>query len=926
MANWTDTVPTFNPYIQQLPVEAMVTVGMEKQKRYDEGVQRIQQSIDRVAGLDIYRDVDRQHLQSKLNQLGTKLRTVAAGDFSNYQLVNSVSGMASKIAKDPNVIAAVQSTAVIKNNQQIMEEAREKGNLTPQNETYYNKRLSSYLNAGLTDVDGKPIKFNEKYIPYFDHFKYAKEVFDSVKPDGMTWDQVYVTDENGIPKTDAKGQPIYSPTMIRMEKEGLFPQKVKETLNQIFSDPRVSQQLQIDGEYNYSQVSPETLKSRIVEQARNVEVAISDEISRLTLLKNSSQSEAEKKQISDQISNLQNSATLGKEQYAKLLEATEQNPDAVKGLLYKDEVKNRYTTMFGYMKTKQTTMSNPGWEANFKIDQEAFDRYKWQKDYDYRAQNDALNRSLRMREIAAKELEAAAKANPNLFGETELANMSANYDVKMDFEENLQRAADDYSVSSNDFIFKVMYQGNPEEDKRYEQLRKTNTPEEAIAVIIEQDAKKAGMEVGAYRTMKAAEAMEVFNRKGSEKIDFDLADAMQQYTISKRTFQDLNYINQQRNDIVYGGMNGTIAELMSGNEIKPQKIKYRGQEIELSKSDIIDLGVMLRGQKTVFGMFQDDAVLNASKSAEERLNRKGLQGIVNYVLRAEGRGGITDLIRTVGKPIETGVDLYTSITGSTNIDINQIKKVYDKLNTDEWSKTLDRETDFLKRNYVTSPSSKQGLFTGDSKKDNATLMNIKRIAGEFRGAGNLSPDFENFKSAISKLTDPKKATLSLERQLVGGTPQSQIVLYGDNSERVGSMVIQEDEARRFTSPSNFFVPSNITSTQNFINFNNGKTSSGLPNVETFLREGGYLMKSNGDFPNLTGLNGIDVMAHITTNDRGGYYGKIFINDLDKKFLNTPIVYTTPPQDLPTLMATLSSMSASQIMPIISEYKIMNQSK
>ena len=71
MASFTDAIPQFNPYIQQLPVEAMVQVGMEKQQRYDQGLQKIQSQIDQVAGLSLYRDSDKQQLQSKLNELGS---------------------------------------------------------------------------------------------------------------------------------------------------------------------------------------------------------------------------------------------------------------------------------------------------------------------------------------------------------------------------------------------------------------------------------------------------------------------------------------------------------------------------------------------------------------------------------------------------------------------------------------------------------------------------------------------------------------------------------------------------------------------------------------------------------------------------------------------------------------------------------------
>ena len=56
MASFTDNpqlLANFNPYVQQLPVDAMREVGMYKQGKYDEGVQKIQTSIDNVAGLDI---------------------------------------------------------------------------------------------------------------------------------------------------------------------------------------------------------------------------------------------------------------------------------------------------------------------------------------------------------------------------------------------------------------------------------------------------------------------------------------------------------------------------------------------------------------------------------------------------------------------------------------------------------------------------------------------------------------------------------------------------------------------------------------------------------------------------------------------------------------------------------------------------------
>jgi len=147
MASWTDKIPTFNPYVQQLPVEAMVQVGMQKQKQYDEGIQKIQTNIDNVAGLDVANEVDKVYLQSKLNQLGNDLKGVAAGDFSNFQLVNSVNGMTNQIVKDRNVQNAVNSTARLKKEQSIKEKAIQDGKSSPENEYVFNNQVENYLQS-----------------------------------------------------------------------------------------------------------------------------------------------------------------------------------------------------------------------------------------------------------------------------------------------------------------------------------------------------------------------------------------------------------------------------------------------------------------------------------------------------------------------------------------------------------------------------------------------------------------------------------------------------------------------------------------------------------------------------------------------------------------------------------------------------------
>ena len=111
MASYLDNIPTFNEYVEQRPQDEMLKVGLFKQQAYNEGVQKIQNSIDNIAGLDVVRPQDKEYLQSKLNALGGQLQSVAASDFSNFQLVNSVDGMTKQLVNDPTILNAVGSAA-----------------------------------------------------------------------------------------------------------------------------------------------------------------------------------------------------------------------------------------------------------------------------------------------------------------------------------------------------------------------------------------------------------------------------------------------------------------------------------------------------------------------------------------------------------------------------------------------------------------------------------------------------------------------------------------------------------------------------------------------------------------------------------------------------------------------------------------------
>ena len=217
MASFTDIIPKFNPYIQQLPVEAMVKVGMEKQKRYDEGLQKIQAQIENVAGLDVVRDIDKQYLQSKLGELGNNLKSFAASDFSNFQLVNTVSGMTGQIVKDKNVINAVQSTRTYRKGLADMETYNKEGKGSPSNDWDFKDKASRWLSS--TDIN---TTFNAAYSPYTNYKKNALEVIKSLTKNKNITDNAFTFDK--------KGNMVISDAILRTELAGISPEQIQQAL------------------------------------------------------------------------------------------------------------------------------------------------------------------------------------------------------------------------------------------------------------------------------------------------------------------------------------------------------------------------------------------------------------------------------------------------------------------------------------------------------------------------------------------------------------------------------------------------------------------------------------------------------------------------------------------------------------------------
>lgn len=422
MTNYRSRVPQFDPYIQQLPVEAIVQVGMEKQKRYDEGVQKIQQSIDKIAGLEVVKDSEKAYLQSKLNQLGNDLTFVAAGDFSNYQLVNSVDGMAKQIAYDPNIQTAVSSAAKRRKEFEYMEEARKKGELNPSNEYVFKMQDASWVNNPELGQ-----AYNAKYTPYKDVNKKAMESIKALHPKLQEIDIPYVVKSDGTID--------YSKVADVMKKnkiEGVTEEQIKQAIFATFDEGDWNQ-LKIDSQYRFRGLNDDLLITKVEnDYKKNRDLAI-ETLQNLDIQKKLITNPEELDKINEQIEQYKRllgsdgkQGDLDKEFYENVNEIYN-NPDLVKYNLYKDAFVKQYANAFSWKNESSEFVKSPlreqlNWveDMKFKQQQENRQRYEFSVNKEFKEQELLL----KAQEIALKKIELLGDSTNNDW--TDLGNPTDN--------------------------------------------------------------------------------------------------------------------------------------------------------------------------------------------------------------------------------------------------------------------------------------------------------------------------------------------------------------------------------------------------------------------------------------------------------------------------------------------------------------------
>jgi len=357
MASFTDNpqaLGTFNPYVQQLPVEAMVKVGMQKQEQYNQGIQKIQTSIDNIAGLDIAKDADKAYLQSKVNELGNNLKFVAAGDFSDFQLVNSVNGMTGQLVKDPNVQNAVASTAKYRKEQAYGEQLKKDGKWSINREYDFNRSVSEWM-----DNDKVGSSFSGKYVAHTDVNKKALEIINKLHPNVDIYD---------IPNAVNKdGSPNYNTIASALHKRGITEVSSEQIRTAVNSqlDANDLDELASQGRYNYRGYSTETLQREATNSYETTRKAYESNLNKLErqllVTNDPKQQESINESISQYKEYLGENDTDGLlyNNYLENLKYATENPDSARASLYKQNWLDNIANGFKYREVKDEIVENP---------------------------------------------------------------------------------------------------------------------------------------------------------------------------------------------------------------------------------------------------------------------------------------------------------------------------------------------------------------------------------------------------------------------------------------------------------------------------------------------------------------------------------------------------------------------------------------
>ena len=391
MASFTDNIPTFNPYVAQQPVDAMVKVGMMKQQQHDTNYQKIQQSMSTIAGLPIAKDVDKAYLQNKMDEIGGRLKTFASADLSSNQLTSNLRGMIGGIANDEIVQNSVRSTMALSKAKQQQAFYASEGTGSPSNDWLLNKSIEEYYND-----ESEGASFNGSIKPYTDFNKHALEIVKEVLEDNDIKDSDF--------SIDAEGNVTFSDVMVQTKLAGRSKEKIQTALLAGLT-PADWQQMSVDGRYQYSNMDGPEFEKNIIESYSNNSAKLKKEKIRLEEQYNVAASPYAKHELSKNIASIDKAIATEKSSFEMMSKYfNEDNFEGAKAKLFTTNWMSNISNSMSSVDNSETLHTSPRAEFRFNREKEGRRRQEWTWEFDRDGVQMGIENSLNLRKIQAEEL------------------------------------------------------------------------------------------------------------------------------------------------------------------------------------------------------------------------------------------------------------------------------------------------------------------------------------------------------------------------------------------------------------------------------------------------------------------------------------------------------------------------------------------
>lgn len=226
-------------FVEPLPAEDLIKVGLVKQQLFDENVAKIQKHIEELDqyGFSLVKDVDKQYFSKEMDKF-LKAVNESAGktDFSHMANVQNILSIGRPLENDPYILNAIEGSAELRRRQKYLESlpANQRG---PSNDWAYMKDAEEWFNDGQV---GSKLSSGKEYTPYADPSKFVADAIKNVKPDIRT----DIIKNNGY--------------LTTVEVEELTNRRLREYLEENLPSP-VVEQIKLDAMYETKNVPEEQM-------------------------------------------------------------------------------------------------------------------------------------------------------------------------------------------------------------------------------------------------------------------------------------------------------------------------------------------------------------------------------------------------------------------------------------------------------------------------------------------------------------------------------------------------------------------------------------------------------------------------------------------------------------------------------------------